>query len=579
MFKSDYIKALDDYRIARRRAAVQELLSRLFGDAKDLELLSYDDVRKQLQAVEKSTERLEEIPLDSIVGSVGRYHDFTRKYLPKASIDRGRWARVMASFQGMKGLPPIDVYRLGSVYFVRDGNHRVSVARQMGSDLIQAYVTDVESKVELTADVKPDDLIIKTELVKFLEVTRLDQSQPDLDLDATKAGAYPTLLEHIAVHRYYLGMEQNREVSIVESAQSWYRNVYLPIVNIIRSRNLLAGFPDRTETDLYLWAADHRAMLKAEVGWDIGAEAAISDLSEQHSRERKPLKESFRKFIQAILPDSLESGPPIGSWRERLFRKSVLEHLFNDLTVAVDDSQTAWHALDLAIVLSKMENSRVHGIHIHPELAEESAGEHLPLKDQFSNRLEQAAVSDYDFKVFEGDPDRILCDQARFVDLILIPLNHPPDNSPISRLGSGIVSLIRNCSVPILTVPTPPTLLKTLLVAYDGSQKAKEALFIAAYFGTQHSAELIVLTSHTGVQDPENILDDAREYLAGFPLQAKFLLREGPLAEEIAMIWESNPVDLVVIGGYGGSGLRGVMLGSAVDQVLREIPLPVLICR
>jgi len=163
MFKSDYIKALDDYKKARRGASVQELLARLAGNDEGTELHSYDEVRQQLQAIEKSAEHLEDIPLDAIVGSVGRYHDFTRKFLPKASINQDRWARVMASSQGLSGLPPIDVYRIGEVYFVRDGNHRVSVARQMDSTAIQAYVTNVETKVDLTPDFTPDDLIIKSD--------------------------------------------------------------------------------------------------------------------------------------------------------------------------------------------------------------------------------------------------------------------------------------------------------------------------------------------------------------------------------------------------------------------------------
>jgi hypothetical protein len=96
MFKNDFAQALDNYKRARRSAAFQELLARLTGNPEDVELFSYEEVRKQLQAIEKNTERLAEIPLDAIVGSVGRYHDFTRKFLPKAGISQNRWARVMA---------------------------------------------------------------------------------------------------------------------------------------------------------------------------------------------------------------------------------------------------------------------------------------------------------------------------------------------------------------------------------------------------------------------------------------------------------------------------------------------------
>ncbi len=579
MFKSDYFQALDDYRKARRGAAVQEILARLSGDTDDVELLSYDEVRHKLKAIEKSSETLEEIPLDSIVGSVGRYHDFTRKFLPKSSIDRTRWARVMATSQGLAGLPPIDVYRIGEVYFVKDGNHRVSVARQMGSDLIQAYVTEVESKVDLSPDTKPDDLIIKAEQVDFLDRTRLDQTKPDSDLTATKAGAYPTLLEHIDVHRYYQGVEQQREVPFPEAAESWYENVYKPVVKIIRNRGLLEDFPERTSVDLYLWTADHRAAIREEIGWEIGLEAAISDLSIRHSKRRRSFSRFLGTIISWLIPDVLEPGPPAGSWREKLAQMTVLEHIFNDLIIALDDSQTAWNALDMALVLSKMENSRVHGIHVHGDLSGNWPEEHISMEEEFNSRCSGAGISGYEFKVVEGDIAKILLDQARFADLIVIPLNHPPDNRPISRISSGISTLIRTCPVPVLTVPSPPSQLHTLLIAYDGSPKAREALYLAAYLGTQYGVTVNVLTSRIDAGVNEDTLVDARNYLDQYPVNAKYILTDDPISDEISNRCLQDDIDLILIGGYARSAIVDVMLGSAVDQVLREVPLPVLVCR
>jgi len=579
MFKSDYIKALDDYRKARRRASIQELLARLSGTPEDTELHSYDEVRQQLQAIEKSSEHLEEIPLDAIVGSVGRYHDFTRKYLPKASIDKNRWARVMASSQGLSGLPPIDVYRIGQVYFVQDGNHRVSVARQMGNTAIQAFVTNVETKVDLSPDFTPDDLIIKSEQIKFLEKTKLDNLATSADLAATKAGAYPTLLEHIAVHRYYLGLERQQEILFEDAAANWYKEVFLPVMNIIQKRNLLDDFPDRTATDLYLWAADHRAYLEEEVGWDIGPEAALTNLSELFSPKKKSNLRLLKKMINWIIPNALEKGPPVGTWREKLDQMTVLEHLFNDLIVAMDDSTTAWKALDLAIILSKLENSRIHGIHIHPDNADVSQSEHSSLEDAFTSHCQNSSISNYDFLVTSGEISKVLCDHSQFADIILLPLNHPPRDEPIERLGSGITSLIRNCSVPILTIPAPPTPLETILLAYDGSIKAKEALFIAAYFGAMHGSIVKVLTSVIGVTDPESIQDEARNYLSRFPLNSQYIISQVSISEQIKISDQTDEIDLILIGGYSGSTLIDVMLGSAVDKVLREIQLPILICR
>lgn len=579
MFKSDYIKALDDYKKARRGAAVQELMARLVGNTEDTELLSYDEVRQQLRAIEKSAEHLEEIPLDAIIGSVGRYHDFTRKFLPKSSINEDRWARVMASSQGLAGLPPIEVYRIGEVYFVRDGNHRVSVARQMGSAAIQAYVTSVETKVDLTPDFTPDELIIKSEQVKFLEKTRLDRITSSADLSTTKAGAYPTLLEHIEIHRYYLGLERKQEIPYEEAAANWFKIVFLPVVKIIQKRDLLGDFPDRTATDLYLWAADHRTSLEQQVGWDIGAEAALTDLSEMHSPKRKPRLRVLSKVINWFIPNAFEKGPPVGTWRAKMYQMTILEHLFNDLIVAIDDSPTAWQALDQAIILSKLENSSIHAVHIHPDITDGNQDEHSSLEDTFTSRCQNAGESNFDFMVAAGEISDVLCDHARFADIILLPLNHPPGNEPIERLSSGITSLIRNCSVPILTIPSRPTPLKTILLVYDGSMKAKEALFIAAYFGAQHGSTIKVLTSAIGVANPDSIQEEARIYLARFPLKSQFFISQLSVSEQINIMHPNEVIDLILIGGYSGSTLIDVMLGSAVDKVLREIQLPILICR
>jgi nucleotide-binding universal stress UspA family protein len=579
MFKSYYFKALDDYKKARRRASVQELLARLAGSTQTAQLHSYDEVRQQLQAIEKSSETLEEIPLDAIVGSVGRYHDFTRKYLPKASIDEGRWARVMASSQQLSGLPPIDVYRIGEVYFVRDGNHRVSVARQMGNTAIQAYVTNVETKVDLSPDFTPDDLIIKSEQVKFLEKTKLDRVADSADLSATKAGAYPTLLEHIDVHRYYLGLERQQEIPYEEAAENWYKEVFLPVVNIIQKRNLLHDFPDRTATDLYLWAADHRANLEDEVGWEIGSEAVLTNLSEMYSPKRKSGLRFLSNLINKLIPDALEKGPPVGTWREKLVQMTVLEHLFNDLIVAMDNSPTAWKALDLAIILSKLENSRIHGIHIHPAASDVSQIDHNALEEAFATHCQNAGISNYDLIVTSGEISKVLCDHSRFADIILLPLNHPPGDEPTERLSSGISSLIRNCSVPILTVPAAPTALNTILLAYDGSIKAKEALFIAAYFGAMHESTVKVLTSVIGVSDPDSVQAEARDYLSRFPLNSQYIISQESVSTQISIMSQTDHIDLIIIGGYSGNTLIDVMLGSAVDKVLREIQLPILICR
>ena len=151
--------AIQDFQSARKKAAIQEVLARITG--KSNQLLSYEEVADKLKLRARTDRGVQHIPLDAIVGSVGRDTDFTRAFLPGRAVNQQRWANVKAAMEDGAGLPPIEVYKVGEVYFVMDGNHRVSIARQEGATSIEAHVIEVRTNVPLTPDVQPDDLIIK----------------------------------------------------------------------------------------------------------------------------------------------------------------------------------------------------------------------------------------------------------------------------------------------------------------------------------------------------------------------------------------------------------------------------------
>ncbi|HEX5839327.1 MAG TPA: ParB N-terminal domain-containing protein, partial [Anaerolineales bacterium] len=163
--------AIQDFQTARQRASVQEVLARITG--KSNQLLSYEEVAEKLRLHIQTERGVRQIPLDAIVGSVGRYTDFTRTFLPRRTDDRDRWAGVKAAMEEGLGLPPIDVYKVGEAYFVIDGNHRVSIARQEKFTTIEARVIEVKTNVSLTPNIQPDDLIVKAEYAQFLESTRI----------------------------------------------------------------------------------------------------------------------------------------------------------------------------------------------------------------------------------------------------------------------------------------------------------------------------------------------------------------------------------------------------------------------
>ncbi len=125
---------------------------------KRAELLNYDAIRARLHLREEHDAGLQEVRLDQIVGSVGRYNEFTSQWLPKRNNMRARWSQVYARASGLMGLQPVELYQIGDVYFVRDGNHRVSVARQLGAKTIQAYVVELPTAVALRPEMSENEL-------------------------------------------------------------------------------------------------------------------------------------------------------------------------------------------------------------------------------------------------------------------------------------------------------------------------------------------------------------------------------------------------------------------------------------
>jgi len=295
-----WASANQDFRRARSQAKLEEIMARLTG--KSAELLCYADVHPNLRATSSAPRGLQDILIDAIVGSVGRCTDFTRSFLPMKDSDRARWANVELAVTDLKGLPPIEVYQIGQVYFVVDGNHRVSIARQFGTAYIQAYVTEVHTKVPLLPDDQPDDLIVKAEYVEFLERTHLDELRPDGDLSVSVPGQYRELEEHIAAHRYLMEAEEGGEIPHELAVTDWYDTVYLPVVQIIREKDILRDFPHRTETDLYVWIAKHRAELAQELDEEIRPEAAAEDLVEKFSpRLKRVFARAIKRMRGAIL--------------------------------------------------------------------------------------------------------------------------------------------------------------------------------------------------------------------------------------------------------------------------------------
>ena len=302
----DKAASRETFNAAKRRGFIQDVLADLSGRSDNL--LSFTDVRDQLQLGEPTDDvTLEEIALDKIVGSVGRYRDFNRAFLPRAQIDPQRWMRIDRLRRHHTDLPPIDVFKIDDCYFVRDGNHRVSVARARNDKTIRARVVEIPTRVPLEPDTSPDDLILKSGYTEFLENTSLDKAVPDQHIELTRPGGYRNLQQHIEVHQFYVGLRSRHYPTMMEAAADWYENVYLPVVERIRASGMLAHFPGRTEADLYLWIAENRARLQMRYGGEDKAQDAVDDFALEH--HRPTLREWLRGLVDRVFSRRSPSEP------------------------------------------------------------------------------------------------------------------------------------------------------------------------------------------------------------------------------------------------------------------------------
>ncbi len=253
-----------DFSRARFKSFINQVFAVLSGQRNNL--LSYDDVKEKLRIGGPIYRGVKTVRTNQIAGSLNRYHEFDRAFLPKDEQLANRWQNVDRAFYEDIHLPPVVLYKVGEVYFVVDGHHRVSVAREQGQEFIDAEVRECATRINITPDIKPEDLEILGSKVDFLERTGLDKLRPDANIKLNIPDGFTRMLEHIAVHRYFMGLDYKRDISEQEAITHWYDTVYLPIAKLIRDSGLLDEFPDKTEGDLYLWTLDHQHYLYQEEG-------------------------------------------------------------------------------------------------------------------------------------------------------------------------------------------------------------------------------------------------------------------------------------------------------------------------
>jgi hypothetical protein len=301
------MQAAEDFNKARTLAFLSKIQHFLSPD-KD-RLLNFNDVKDILKPRNEVYQGIQVVPIKLIVGSEGRYQDFNKYFLPKSDYLRNRWERVDEALIESVILPPIRLYEIGGVYFVRDGNHRVSVAKAQGVESIDAEVTSLSSEVTITPSMTSDDLrkaVIKMEKTVFYEKTDFEGLTGCKTLDFSMPGRYDVIYNHILVHKYYLNEHFDGELPFFDALVSWYNNVYEPIIQIIEEEGLCAEFPKRTPSDLYVFIVKRWDFLKEKYGVTYSATDAARDFRRRFGEKPKNIFQAIIGAAESPLPDPTE---------------------------------------------------------------------------------------------------------------------------------------------------------------------------------------------------------------------------------------------------------------------------------
>ncbi len=559
-----YRKALDDFHRLRSKAALERFWAGIRGES--LDLMPYDEVSSKLRAVSQTNIGVQQVPLENIVGSVNRTSDFDRNFRPLSDGDRSRWANVKAAMTSpyTTGVPPVSLYKIGEAYFVLDGNHRISIAKEMGLDSIEAYVTEVKTKVPLSSSFTLEELAEKAALADFLEDTHLDRILPGIDLSLKRIENYPLLVEHINVHQYYMGIDQNREVSFDDAALDWYDHVYSPVVKIIEDSGLRYEFPDFTITDLYLWVLDRQQDLREEYGTSFKTENVVDFVASMEGKQTKDSGTAADRELERRISGELEGHS---------------DCLFRDILVGLSHSDVDLLAQKQAMMMNRCGDGSILGLHVKADSDLATPETEAELETTFYQQLNERQMKGRFIKV-SGTVSKTLQEYGLLSDVTVVKLSYPPGGSVFDRLSSGIITLLQTSRRPIMFVKEVVMPVSRVLLIYDEGEKGREALYIAAYYAARYGCGLFIMMPEKDSKSSEDAFNFAVDYLAAVNLDFQVVPQSSNLlSESLESLILENSISTVMVGGYRSSGLIGRIFSSAVDRVLELSSVPVLVCQ
>jgi hypothetical protein len=285
--------AASDFGRMRRRRALSVLAARLRGEPDDVNvILPFDEVVAALGRRGERRVGLQIVELDTIVGSVDRTRDFDRSFRPTSAHARERWERIATAVRRGVAMPPVDLYRLGELHFVRDGHHRVSVARAMHQATIEASVTEIVTEVGAGREIRRQDLPLKTHERLFFERVPLPLEVRDRIQPSTRS-AYAQLAEGVEAWGMRAMQARGTFMPREDVARTWFEEEYQPLVQMLAEVGLTS---EGSETDAYMAVVTLRYLLLRTHRWDETVLEALREQMKQPSWEDTEVKRLRRTF-------------------------------------------------------------------------------------------------------------------------------------------------------------------------------------------------------------------------------------------------------------------------------------------
>ncbi|MFT4396519.1 chromosome partitioning protein ParB [Gordonia lacunae] len=273
--------AENDFARLRRQAERARLAQWFMRQPADVNtILPFDEVVAALGRTGETSLGLQVVEVSSIVGSVDRTKDFDRYFRPTSSRGRERWQRLAAAQRRGESVPPVQLYRIGSMHFVIDGHHRVSIAIARNWATIDAYVTLIHTRISPDGINATSDLVLKDHRRLFLSRVPLEGSQAEA-IRLSFPFDYAELAENVEAWGFRLSQEIGEFLNRTETARRWFGEEFLPVVRMARRAGIR---PDlESDAELYMWVACERYRLVRRHIWD---EHVFDELLD-HSRRRK----------------------------------------------------------------------------------------------------------------------------------------------------------------------------------------------------------------------------------------------------------------------------------------------------